>query len=326
MNKQEIVSAVETRRKREYIGHYGIPFLDDLLGGIMKEDFILIGSYTGSGKSSLAYNVAFENSKKMNVLLFALEADVYEPIYRELYKRVAKAYYADTQREYQPINYRNYVNNEVDLTKYEDQVMDQFSEDHQNLKIMYRNSDFTINTLVQSIKENQENCDMIIIDHLQYISHPNETKENEAISKIMQTLRDVNQEYDKPIILVSHLRKRYNKKQVIPDLEDFHGSSNIPKQSKTAILFGRNYAEDDYRHGKYSTFITVPKLRFGGSGNLVGKCNYDGRKNWYDSSYTLHRVNLMGDDVYDLNVADKPYWAKSATFNAENSKDEADEF
>ena len=64
----------KVREDFKVIGKYGVKFLDDYLLGIKQTDFILIGAYSGAGKTELAYNIAFENAKKTNVHLFALEA------------------------------------------------------------------------------------------------------------------------------------------------------------------------------------------------------------------------------------------------------------
>ena len=54
----------------------------------------------------------------------------------------------------------------------------------------------------------------------------------------MRELRRLTKIESIPVVLVSHLAKRDKKK--LPTGSDFHGSSNIAKEAKTAILLHRD--------------------------------------------------------------------------------------
>jgi len=67
------------------------------------------------------------------------------------------------------------------------------------------------------------------------------------------------------------MRKKVNKNQIIPDQEDFYGSSNKAKVAKTVIIISPDYSNLNYKEMLYGTFIRIAKSRIGFPRNLLGR-------------------------------------------------------
>jgi len=301
---------VEDRKNFKIVGKYYNKFLDDMLLGILAEDFVLIGSDTGVGKSEFAYSIAFENSIDKKVHLFALEADHNEPYYRKLYKLIAEEYYANPPYSKLDMSYRNYITNSIDVSEYEKKALVKM-EEYYKLKVHYRGIKFDINDLILEINKivKGDGCDLIVLDHIDYFDLNHAENENMQVAQIMNTLRQVNQTYKIPIIVISHMRKKGNKKQLIPTVDDFFGTSNKVKQVKTIITMARDFELTNIKAGEYGTLFQVPKLRVGGGEYFVGRIIYDRKKNAYHNSYELCTLKNYGETLELLERSKYPEWA-----------------
>ena len=81
------------------------------------------------------------------------------------------------------------------------------------------NKDF----IVEMIKRYREDVDLFILDHLHYVELET-SDENRETGEIMKALKTVNEEIKKPIVVVSHMRKRIGKrmKNEKPTESDLH--------------------------------------------------------------------------------------------------------
>jgi len=295
------------------IGSYGISFLDDYLGGIKQSDFILIGAGTGLGKSSLSYAIAFSNALAgRHVHLLALEADENEPFHKKMYQLLAQKYYDSGKYKHVEMSYSNFVRGKIDLPELIAECELELDK-YYKLAVHYKDDGFSVDTLVDKLHEItmiRNKCDMIILDHIDYFDIISDN-ENREVSEIMQLLRQFNITWKIPIIVVSHVRKKGNRKQIIPDIDDFHGTSNKAKQVKTAITLAPDYEHTDYESGKFATFISVQKDRISGGSNIVGGCIFDRNRNTYEGRYRLLRSINYGEGVEE--IENRPSWANHST-------------
>jgi replicative DNA helicase len=315
MNIEQIKQARMTRKSFKSFSNYGIAYLDDCLGGISEDDFVLIGAESGTGKTELGINIAVECGKNHKVHLFALEAEKDEPIHRTDYKVLADLYFKDTgKKKIQHIDYRNYILNKVDLGKYETpETIEKVHNMFKNIEISYREGSFTVADLTKKMGEIKDDCEIIIVDHVDYFDFDDKRDENTNMTELMKQLRNINQVYRIPVIAISHLRKKSDYKQVIPTLEDFIGSSNKYKQVKTAILFAPNYEDTNYETGLFGTYMTVAKSRTAPKSNIVASIVFNANKNTYSPEYDLYKVKDGGRTLEKLSEESKPYWAKKKT-------------
>ena len=113
-----------------------------------------------------------------------------------------------------------------------------------------------------------------------------------------------------PVIVVAHLRKKDRvRRQLVPDLDDFHGASDITKIATAAILLSRARDQPSELPWIANTYMQVAKSRMGGQCPYVAMLGYDLRRNNYEAGYMLGRLNLAGDAVEMLSRSDYPRWA-----------------
>lgn len=264
---------------------FGIEFLDDSLSGILQDDLVLLGAPSGVGKTQLCCNIALanlEDGKKIHYV--ALEASRFEIERRLKFPLVLERFYADKDRPRldEKITFTNWLLGKLnaELSRYDDEA-DKFCETaFRDLNILYKADRFGINDLIEAVVSSSSQTDLMIIDHVHYFDFDDDN-ENRAIKQIAKTVRTLALEEQKPIILVAHLRKRdRNNEELVPGLDEFHGSSDLYKIATKVITFSPGKLTED---GTYETFFRVPKNRLdGGVTRFIGKEFFSPRKGGYE--------------------------------------------
>lgn len=293
--------------------YYHVPFLDDVLRGIFPHDLILIGAPSGHGKTELVNSIATANAlKERRVAVFALEA---EP--RELERR-AKFGWISTEAHLRRIprrgelNYTDWLAGECeDIVGELDREADRwFLSSLSTLRTFYRGQSFDADDLAKAIEREHRVCDLIIVDHLHYIDVDDSKGEASAYGEVVKTIRDVSLRVGRPVILVAHLRKRDPRmKQLVAQLDDFHGSSNISKICTQAITIERANVVEAKSWYLAPTFVSVLKDRRSGAPPFVALTEFDRRTKRYADTYTLGRLTKGGTDWEELKPNDRPGWA-----------------
>ncbi len=316
LNKQNVNNKMLT---------FGVNYLDECLLGIRPTDFVMVGARTGTGKTHLAKEIAVKNSTGFRVHFFALEAEHGEIERRMAYTVLADAVYGPMLREKltsefrkigSQLNYAEWVIGRFDsiLTVYEKEILERVAETCPGLHTYYQGDSVLNETNIErTILGIQDQTDLIIIDHLHYFDFEDQN-ENRAMKKLLRALKLVTEAKvnPKPVVMVSHLRKRDKRfPSIVPDLDDFHGSSDISKFATKAVMFAKaeGNGPDIYT---YPTYVYAPKFRDDMSRtNYVALCNFDVRRNSYGHNYYLGQKSF--DDKEWKPVDQKPYWAKSAS-------------
>ena len=319
--EEDFNRAYENIQQREPVAYYAISCLDDFLQGIYEDDLVIITAQTGAGKTELAYDIAYSNAKNKKVLLYALEADIDEPIKRRQYKIFADLYYADTDKDkpYQDFSYRNFMNNKLVLDKYVDKARKLYCAESKPT-IVYYEPDFNIDSFKQKLLSTNKDYDLIILDHLDYFDVLDNVSENAQMSNIMKELRLVNTMLKKPVIAISHLRKN-TRKTLMPTIDDLMGSSNKAKQAKIVITLAPD-KEGFVENGLHPTYISIQKSRYGSTGNLLIKQVYDSKTNMYQQGYSLYNYNAYEDKVEALDLEKYPQWAKNQNWSKKGEGNE----
>lgn len=295
---------------------YHVPFLDDLLRGIAPHDLVLLGAPTGAGKTELVRLICQANARQMKrVHLFALEAEEGEIEMRTKYSLLAE-YAFRARGDIGSLDYRDwYFGRCEDIVGDHNEKADRaIRTEFKHLYTYYRGSKFDMHEMVRLFKAVQTETDLIVLDHLHYVDLDGDN-ENTEYGKMLKLVRATALEMGKPVILVAHLRKRdLRSRSVVPEIEMFHGSSEITKVSTVAIMLGpaRIVTERVQGHAPYYyayTFFHVPKDRAGGNSGYVAACPFDRRFRSYAPFYTLGRLNAAGDEWTEIEIQDRPRWA-----------------
>ncbi len=309
---------------------YGVNVLDDPLLAIARNELVVIGADTGMGKSELILHIARHNAKNgKRVALFYLEGGHLEAMQRMKWRDICEIYYREKQDgDYLEMDYRKWMFNELDkqrLTVLSSQVYKEYQEKYKdNLFLFPIKTDFTLDNFISglldfhTLEPDKRNpfitgsnfaIDLVIIDHLQYFSLDKDDNEITEITKILRTVKDLVDKSNFPIILVSHLRKK-GKDRGLPGVDDFYGSSNIPKIATTAITIAPDTKNDSLSNNIFPTYFRIVKSRIGLRPNYAMLCNFDLNKRNYEDKYKIVKLDGLGNILPELNYNQLPKWAK----------------
>jgi hypothetical protein len=291
---------------------FGVKYLDDALGGITSRDLVLFGAKTGVGKTALATITALHNCQQgRRVHYFALEAEDREIERRMKFQLVANAYYRNGA-ERPPIRYLDWYMGKLDreLAQYEKQADERLNHVLANLHTFYRLDSFTSDDFCRQLEEIKGDTDLVILDHLHYVDSADEN-ENRGYKKTVKQIRDAALRVGKPTIIVAHVRKGDRRNEpLIPSVEDFHGSSDIPKMATKAIMIAGAYDTPNPIPFLWNTYIQISKCRLDSAATrYAALVAFDSRHNLYQDAYTLGRLTEAGRKFEAVPITEAPAWA-----------------
>lgn len=307
----------ENRIRGESVLSFGVTFLDRAIDGIIKSDIVLIGAPTGAGKTELVSNIARTNvSMGKKVFFFALESDENEIEARMIYSEAAAKFYADPKRpkSISPTFASFYLwKNMSGFEPYVKQAVEKMQKSLSDLFTIYRgSSSYDIRKFQNDFSKIKSDADLVIIDHLHYFDLESE-KENVEYTKIIKAIRDLSLSTKVPIIVVAHLRKRDKSGiALMPDIDDFHGTSNIAKIATKAILIAPKFSQ--VVTDKWETYMRIVKYRVGGTRTrFVGLTKFNTLENCYLNEFDLGviRIEKGKEEFAIFEKEDYPSWARS---------------
>ncbi len=313
---------VGERRERIELGRglltFGVKFLNDALGGIVPRDLIIVGAKTGVGKTALATIAALANCQAgRRVHYFALEAEDREIERRMKFQVLAGLYYRYSLNA-RRVRFLDWYQGRLDdeLGPFEDQADEQMAALTANLHTYYRIDNFTADDFCNQLGAIKDQTDLVILDHLHYVDSDDEN-ENRGYKKIVKQIRDNALRFERPVIVVAHVRKSDRRMaQLVPDVEDFHGSSDVPKMATKAIMIAPDFETNTGDAAMWSTFIQVAKCRADSSvTRYVARMDFNTRTNSYERAYTLGRLADGGRIFEPIEPKDWPSWKSNASAN-----------
>ena len=296
--------------------HYEVSFLDDILVGIMPHDLILLGAYTGAGKTALASHIAKKNAGRgRRVAYFALEGEPKEIERRIKYSFVIWQARSDGLGNHlRGISYRRwYACLYDDVVGYLDEwAQRQVEEFLGSMSTYYRGSDFTSDDLERLFFAIQDQTDLIILDHLHYID-TDDSNENRAYKRIIKAIRNASLSIGVPVLCLAHLRKQDRKnQQAVPGLDEFHGSSDIVKIATQVITLARAEDRESSRPYISNTYMHVAKDRMDGATRFAAEIGFDVVSKFYADKYRLGRLAPGNASWEPVDRDTHPAWAKNA--------------
>lgn len=301
--------------ERKFLGEtlcpFGISYLDDAFGGICRNDLILLGGRSGIGKSELAAHIAMNAALAgKKVFYFGLEFAPLELNRRIIFKKLTQRYFADPDRVQGRPDFLDWMLNKQEhlFEKYYRNVIAEI-DPIRNLLIRHRTSDFTLEDLERNIISERD-CDLFIIDHLHYFDFKEGENENAGAKRIMKAIANHVDKYQRPFIVVSHIRKGDRKsEQIIPTIEDFHGSSDIFKVATRTITIAPGKQVEGMPH-IWSTYMWANKDRWAGARtNYCALTAFNSKKNTYEEKYEILKINRLGTETKTVTETEKPSWA-----------------
>lgn len=299
---------------------FGVPLFEDALGKISPTDLILLTGSSGEGKTQLASHIAKQVCLEgKRVTFFALEAFNREIESRILYGMLADRFFQDPNHPLVYIMYRAWIQGDPKVVEalkpYKKEVEGEFKRIYgDRLRMIYRDSStFTIKEFERYFETYARESDLIIVDHLNYFdSHDDKKSENKMMEEVMKRIRDCVLIAKKPVLLLTHVRKKDSREhKILPDMEDIHGSSNIFKIATKSIVIGIDYSNEDREYSR--TLVRIPKDRYGeGIGRYVFRMLFNVKTRSYERSYDVGRVaREKNQEIFELLEPHKlPRWVR----------------
>ena len=230
---------------------YHIPWLNEKLGAIFPSELIVVGADAGIGKSQFVIDLALHNAARgKRVLFYQLEMSNETVADRAMVRRII-----DLSGEVlEPKDYHMNNLSPAQLATL-DQALAAEQEIGENLTV-YEGAFLDLEGFLESFEQQGPKSDIVMIDHLHYFTGSGENYSVE-LGNIMRAIKTLTNVSGVPIVVVSHLVKLEKGKE--PELHHFYGSSNIGKESTTAIMLAR-----DIEHNNTTIFVRKTRMQGGG--------------------------------------------------------------
>lgn len=315
-SKNRVADAEKSRKDHAKKGvPFQIGFIDDIAKCILPTDLVVVGAATGAGKTTLGLLLAQQSAERgSRVHHFALEAYVGEMEERMVYRAMAQLAYKDRHPGAPSFSFLNWQVGRCEeiSEKYYNAAVGMLEScgAHQINTFYRRSGTFGVNDLVKQIAAIRCESDLVIVDHLHFIDS-DDRDDNRGMKQIVKAISDAVNETKTPVVAISHLRKKFGgRPQVIPTIDDFHGSSDITKIATRVIIIAPARDHAPLKPYFAPTYISVAKDRLAGNSGLVALVNFDMRSNSYEKTYRLGRVSFDGATWEP--ITEMPVWAESA--------------
>ena len=212
----------------------GLTDLDDRLGGLHKQDLIIIAGRPSMGKTALATNIAFnaaeniqKQNKKTSVAFFSLEMSSEQLSTRILSEQ------------------SRIKSNDIRRGKINQEDFEKFIEASKNLENLPLHIDdtpaITISALSNRARrlKRKQGLDLIVIDYIQLMKSSGYRKEGRVleIAEITQGLKALAKELDVPVLALSQLSRQVEQREdKKPQLADLRESGSI-EQDADVVMF-----------------------------------------------------------------------------------------
>lgn len=309
---------------------YGIKSLDDAMVAIAPNELVVLGAASGYGKTELSLAISRHNALKgKRVAHYHLEGGCLEALQRMKWRDICDLYFKEHTHKGLKLDYRNWtmnLNQDPFMTEMESHVYTNLKDRLQGRLHFYNKPQgLTCDDFLASIMDFHKleaafenpfergggfELDLIVIDHLQYFSLEKQEDEIAEITHILKEAKKITDNYNIPVILVSHFRK-LPRGHGIPDKEDFYGTSNIHKVANTCIIVHPDHEKDKSYEGLYPTYIRIAKARTGIRPCDLIYVDFDIHTRSYREKYEMVKCYPNGSVARDvMKEEEKPQWAR----------------
>ena len=287
--------------------NYGLPFLDEKLAGIFPGDLIIVGGATGTGKTSLARDIAFNVGLQNRKTLYYLLEDHFSNSKKiQQYFSINRLRFEEGKNKF-PI--KDFMTGAIDkdlLQSYFDKLK-KHKTVHKGLTWRRGRIEARPDKILKDIRKATKENDLIIIDHLHYLSYEQQNRQIE-IESFMRKLSTIVKETSTRIILLAHYRKLDGKK---PTDESFKDAQAIPQNATTTIHLWRDREAMDVEpdetedgtiiraENKTEFYIQKSRMPFA-SGNI--KVEYDTERGKYEGSVDWYQGGIPNENKLNLEI------------------------
>lgn len=259
----------------------GFAPIDSMIEGVRNSELVILGGRPGSGKTTLALNIAFNVARRRkNILFFSLEMSRFE-LHKRLVSAITelKAFSGMSPQSFEKmINTSRRIVSELPLT-----VNDKAGI---TVEDIYAECD----------KAKKNGClDMVVIDHLSILKSKKIFKSRyEEVSDISRQLKVLAKEFDVPVLCLCQLNRAVEGRELkMPTMADLRDSGSIEQDADMIMFVYRpeyhlkqrepeNYNsqehlhwEDELNNVRGVAFLGVAKNRRGETGQV--KLGFNGK-------------------------------------------------
>ena len=199
----------------------GFKSFDKHTGGLQKSDLIVVGSFSSNGKTATAINIlTYAGSLGFIGKIYTFEQSLVQLYMRQI-AILSNLNTKDIIR-HRMFSHENVIRAQLQLKKQ---------------KTLYSSAGNHINDLVVDIRREvkKNGLQYVIIDYLQ-LMRSNERKRNESMGYIANRLKELANELNIPIVLISQLSRPQDGKKVKPRLSMLKESGDIENAADIAWL------------------------------------------------------------------------------------------
>lgn len=254
-NTKDFDKIYEEKRKTTIFTYYSK--LDSVVGSFMGGDYIALGGSTGTGKTSIALNLARQACiQDKTVLYFSLEMPM-----EQLQNR-----FVCMNEELPASKYRSFGYNLTEMMKYK-QGLENLKEWNLHVVADYNLTPDKIRTYIQEQKKKK--LDFVIIDYLGLIQGYNNKSLYEKTTVISRRIKLIATEFNIPILVLVQLNRNFkDREDKRPMLSDIRESGAI-EQDSDFVLFAHRPEQRGTEPEKDCLEIIVAKNRHGISQKIV---------------------------------------------------------
>jgi replicative DNA helicase len=243
----------------------GLRDLDHWLGGgLMGGDFMVIGSRTGVGKTTIAQTIANNIAAKRKVLYVSVEMTTDDMTDRDVASYLGE-----------PVSHIRRGNYEQTREGLYTDILMALEEYVGKLNIIHISGSFDTDKIHQIALSTQMRygLDAVVVDYLGILKDRYGTNDEQRLSYISRNLKSMAMELKIPFIVPHQLNRENEKREDNrPKMSDLRGSGSIESDADIVILM---YRENYYKRIQDTTTeVIIAKHRQGESNKLV-KLSFD---------------------------------------------------
>lgn len=294
---------------------YGVAYLDAVTGGIVPRDVVLLGAESGLGKTELATIIAMTAATAgKRVHYFALEPEPDEVERRLKFKLLAKMLSPSGVH----LSFQDWMQGKQDhltqdIEEHADRVL---GERYQRLHTFYRSArraPFTADDFARMARALEDESDLLVLDHVHYFDEGEDA--NRGQKRNAMAFRDLAVQTGRPMIQIAHLRKkstapRKGGPRLVPERDDFEGSSHLFKPVKRAVLLAPAFREKRPVPWVWPTYLALVKNTYDSTRcRYVGLVGFNARQNSYEEGFVLGQLVSQGTKFEAVPGGELPYWS-----------------
>ncbi len=233
--------------------HTGYSVLNETIMGLQKQDLIVLAGRPGTGKTAFALNLAFNAARQSDahVLIFSLEMGAAQLAMR----LTSNASGVDNLRI-----------RKGELTDTDNQNLALAKSILEGLNISFNDKAGVSISDVRSIcrKEAQRQLDLVIIDYLQLMTGPGNSRQEE-VANISRGLKELARELKVPVIALAQLSREVEKRSdKVPMMSDLRDSGSIEQDADIIGFLYQPVPEDGVESvGQNDIVLKIAKNRHG---------------------------------------------------------------